>query len=303
MPLVCHNCGSTKTEDCFFGLTDREYNIPGKFDFCRCKSCGVIFMSPPPEVDKLLSFYPANYHGYCPPTSRLTRFLIRLNLKNRARLYYRLIGRTGDILDIGSADGAHFDGLNEFGDWSFTGLEFNDQAAAEGRRVGRKVFTNTIEGHDFFSQKFDLIIMNHLIEHVTDPHLTISSAASVLREGGYLVGETPNTDSFDFEVFKSYWGGLHTPRHTFLYNPSALSQLLSGHGLRLKKIEFVLDTSHWALSIQNVLQSYTVTKTKIRQGRTSYYPLFLAILIPINFCQQIFKKTGVMRFIAQKEKI
>ncbi len=300
--MFCRICNSEKITRIFSRVKDLEYGTGGEFDFCRCEECGTIFLCPTPTVAELLNFYPSDYHGYLSPTSKLTKFLISSNLKRRAALYKRLIGSGGDILDVGSADGAHFEALGRYGDWRFAGVEFNDEIAKKGRDNGYEIYTDTIESHDFAGRKFDIIIMNNLIEHVTDPARTVSRARDLLKDGGYIVGETPSTHSLDFRIFRSCWGGMHTPRHTFLFNPRSLTELFRRSDLQVKKINYPLDTSHWALSIQNSLQNGKFARTKIRQGRTFYYPLLLLALLPINLLQKIFRYTGTMQFVAQKIK-
>lgn len=298
--MKCTICGSEELEKIYAGLPDREYGVAGGFDFKLCRKCQLLFMDPMPATADLLGFYPADYHGYGSPPSRLTEYLIKMNLKNRADLYGKLIGNNGLILDVGSADGYHFDVLNQFGNWQFVGVEFNDEVAQAGRKQGREIYTSTIEDFNFGERSFDLIIMNHLIEHVTDPNATIASASRILRTGGFIVGETPNTDSWDYRIFGKYWGGMHTPRHTHLFSPQSLRVLLENNGLILDKIEFSLDTSHWALSIQHFLQDKKWTKIELVHGRTFYYPLLLLALLPMNIIQRLFRATGVIRFIARK---
>jgi SAM-dependent methyltransferase len=298
--MICKICGSDKNDLIFKGLGDLEYGLDGKFDFNHCLKCRVIFLQPTPSNADLLNFYPNDYHGYNSPRSALTSLLIRLNLKNRASFYKKLIGEHGDILDIGSADGAHFEILKEFGKWNFAGIEFNDKVAQVGRNRGHEIYTETIETCNFGERKFDLIIMNHLIEHVGDPALTVSKAADLLKEGGYLIGETPNNRSFDFLIFKKYWGGLHVPRHTFIFNSTSLRQLLLKSGFLPGKFNYSMDTSHWALSVQNYFQSQARTKSKLVQGRAFYFPFFLILFVPINFIQKIFGWTGIVRFTAKK---
>lgn len=298
--MNCRICQSTDVSKLFSGLTDLEYDVPGRFNFYQCGTCQTIFLFPTPTIEELLSFHPDTYHGYNTPVSKLTQFLIKLNLKNRSRLYKKIIGSEGEILDIGSADGHHFTILKKFGNWQFSGIEFNDRVAQLGRKKGFNIETSTIETSIFPKGKFDLIIMNHLIEHVTDPNETLKAASALLKKDGYLIGETPNIASLDFYLTRQYWGGLHTPRHTFLFNPKGLKVLFEQNGFKLKQISHKLDTSHWALSLQNFLQSKNITKTKLKLGRTFYYPFLLLMLLPLNMIQKIFRATGIIQFICQK---
>ncbi|MBU1102265.1 class I SAM-dependent methyltransferase [Patescibacteria group bacterium] len=296
---ICKVCAG-EPNIIFRGLKDLEYNIAGRFDFYKCQKCGLIFMDSVPDEKTLASFYPLDYHGYNKPQSKLTNFLVSLNLKSRANFYKKLIGQGGKILDVGSSEGGHFEKLSQIGKWDFFGVEFKEEIAQKGRQAGRNIETATIETCTFANGQFDLIIMNHLIEHVFDPVATMQKAAELLKDDGYVVGETPNTDSLDFKIFKKYWGGMHVPRHTYLFSPNSLKILFEKNGLTLKAIFFSPDTSHWSVSAQNFLRRNKTGK-KIKQGRTKYYPFLLLAFLPLNLIQKILGKTGIIRFVARKE--
>ena len=58
--------------------------------------------------------------------------------------------------------------------------------------------------------------MNNLIEHVRNPVQELRKAGPLLKSGGVIFIETPNTDSWDFKFFKRYWGGS-IPQDTHFY--------------------------------------------------------------------------------------
>jgi len=300
--MKCLICNSNNQKKILARCIDLEYKMSGRYDFYKCLNCGLIHMNPVPTIPELLSFYPANYHGYLKSFSKLTNFLVDLNIRARANLYKNLIGKNGRILDVGSAEGSHFFLLNKYGEWDFWGIEFNDEIADKGRKMGFKIITDTLENHDFGGIKFDLIIMNNLIEHVVNPVETLSKAKEILKPRGWIVGETPNTRSWDFYFFGRYWGGLHTPRHTFLFNQYNL-RLLSGKMGLFSKFNQKIDTNHWAGSIQNFCQSKKFLKTKLKNGRAWYYSFLLLFFIPLNFFQKILGFSGVIRFKMHKETI
>ncbi len=279
---------------------DLEYQAPGMFSQIKCSQCGLVSMDPMPHLEKILSFYPHDYHGYQPPASRLTKFLIEHNLRARAQHYQRLIGNTGAILDVGAADGAHFDIWKKSGAWTLHGLEFKDKIAQNARAHGRDVATATIETYNPGGKKFKLIIMNHLLEHVIDPLETASRAYNLLEPRGVFIGETPNIRSLDFWIFRKYWGGCHWPRHLHQFDPKSMRAMLEKAGFVNIRFHYPLHTGHWALSIQNFLQSKKLTRSKLSYGRTRYYPLLLFLFAPINLIQKLFGITGIMGFTAQK---
>jgi SAM-dependent methyltransferase len=299
--IYCSICQKETSHVVFFeGGRDWEYGVPGEYRQEQCESCGLVTMVPMPSPAEVLTFYPSTYHGYQSATSALTRWLIERNLRQRADGYRKLIGTTGTILDVGAADGAHFDVWKTEGSWEFVGFEFNDEIAADARAHGRNVATATMETFDAQGKQFDLIIMNHLLEHVPDPLDTARRAFALLKPGGWLVGEVPNLRSLDRWIAGRYWGGCHWPRHLQQFTPSTMRRMLTTVGFESPRLSFLLHTSHWALSVQNWLQSTSWGKTTLQNGRAWYYPILLLAFVPLNLIQKIFGCTGIMGFSARK---
>lgn len=297
----CPLCGSEKRKVFLKNGADFEYEVKGEFKLVKCISCGLIFLYPIPSIKQFLSAYPDSYHSYNIPVSKITQIFISLSLKQESKKIKKLISNTGTILDVGCADGRHFEILRKFGNWHFIGIDFKDKIAQKGRVAGREIYTATLEKFDYPKDSFDLMVMDHLLEHVTDPVLTLKAAHRLLKPGRYLIGAVPNINSFDKVLFGRYWGGYHLPRHVWHFTPKSLSKVLKKAGFQLKKLDYDLHTSHWALSIQNFFQSQKLTRTKIKQGRTFYYPLLLGVLIPINLIQKLLHCTAIISFVAQKE--
>lgn len=297
---MCHGCGKVTPHKLFLeGGKDFEYGVPGEFKQIKCEGCGVVAMDPMPALNEILTFYPSDYHGYGEPASRLTKWLIERNLRQRAKMYKKRIGSKASILDVGAADGAHFSVWNEEPDWQLYGLEFNNEAAAKGRNAGWDIQTSTIETYDSKGKKFDLIIMNHLLEHVQNPRAVLRHAYDLLKPGGWIIGEVPSLKSWDFAIFGKYWGGCHWPRHLHQFTPESLTKTFEGAGFRNTHISYLLHTSHWALSVQNRLQDPAFA-TKLDRGRSWYYSLLLLAFIPVNAVQILLSRTGIIGFRTQK---
>lgn len=299
--IYCSICRKETAHTPFFkDGKDWEYGVPGTFNQDRCDACGLVTMTPMPTLSEIIGFYPKAYHGYQPANTALTRWLIDRNLRQRSHVYRGLIGRHGAILDVGAADGAHFDVWKTEGEWDLVGFEFNPEIAAEARLHGRDVATATIETFDTKGRSFDLIIMNHLLEHVQDPFDTVMRAYAMLKPGGYIVGEVPNVRSVDRWLFGVHWGGCHWPRHLQQFGPASLSRMFTQAGFESPRISYLLHTSHWALSIQNWLQDHRWSRTMLTNGRAWYYPVLLLACIPFNLVQKVLGLTGIIGFSVRK---
>ncbi|MBI5077297.1 class I SAM-dependent methyltransferase [Candidatus Falkowbacteria bacterium] len=281
---------------------DFEYEYPGFFSLYQCPRCGLGELEPKLMTGELLRAYPKEYHGYnyARVKSKIFNTLQRLRLKKRLAFYKSLIGDNARILDIGCGDGHYMDYFAKRTNWHFVGVEFNSEIANVGISEGRSIYIGTFENADFPDDYFDLVIMDHLLEHVSSPVELLKKAKRKLKPGGYVIGELPNIASWDFILSKKYWGGLHAPRHLYDFTPASLSLTVQQAGFDNCQITYNLNTSHWALSAQNYFQSTKLFKSKLRYGRTKYYNLLLIVFIPINFIAKIFKKTGIINFIIKK---
>lgn len=295
---VCLSCNSQKNKKVVSKGVDYEYWVPFDADVVQCLDCGLVFQQPRPSADKLPSYYPADYANYSDPTSIVTRTLVQIKEYLDARQVIGLIGKTGAILDVGCADGHYLDYMKRFGEWDLQGTDISPEAASKAALKGYKVYTGELEALELPPDTFSIVRMNHLLEHVVNPFTTLSKAFSILRPGGYLIGETPNISCPDFHIFKRYWGALHLPRHIHFFSPRTLKSALSVAGFTANKINHTLMTSGWALGVQNYLQSKK--KRQLVNGRIKGYPILLIAFIPVLAVQKAAKASTMMHFFAQK---
>lgn len=301
--MVKFNCVlcNSKNYTIFLKKTeDFEYGMEEKFQLAKCSGCGLIFLVPLPTTKKLLSFYPPSYHCYNNPLSRFTKLLLIYSQKRQTRRIVELISTEGKILDVGCSSGEHFDVFKKVGNWQLLGVDFNQEVVEKGRRKGREIYCSTLEEFSYTKESFDLIIMDHLLEHVANPVVCLKSAYRLLKKDGYLIGSLPNINSLDRLFTCRYWGGYHFPRHVYHFTPETLTKLFEKCHFKMERVEYDLHTGHWALSIQNFLQSRPLTKIELRYGRTFYYPLLLLFFLPLNILQKLFLCTGIINFTARK---
>ncbi len=300
MSSTCPLCNDKELVLTLNDLRDLEYGAKGSFCFKSCPACGLHVLWPMPSLEDLKTYYPPDYHGFHTSEAGIISYLYRLVYYCRFKEYERLIGKSGRLIDVGCGDAPYFDLLKEqCPKIDSTGVEFKDEIATRGREKGRNIITGTLMDIDA-EETFDLVIMNNLIEHVIDPVEELKKAWAVLKPGGYIILETPNIASLDYKLTKKFWGGLHVPRHTYLFSPFSLKLLASQTGFKIERTLFLLNTDHWALSVQNYLQSTSLFCTTLKNGRTWYYKYLLFAFIPLNFIQLILKKTGSCSYILKK---
>jgi 2-polyprenyl-3-methyl-5-hydroxy-6-metoxy-1,4-benzoquinol methylase len=213
----------------------------------KCASCGVAFLSPPPDVEHAEEIYDEDYYnsysarGIPMPAGVTTppkRCIDRLELVRRSR-------GTGTLLDIGPGTGAFLNHASGAG-WSVVGLEASRYAAARATlQYGIDVRCGTLQTVDLGDERFDVIHMSHVLEHFSDPVASLTVVHKWLRPGGFLIIEVPNEfENLQFRVLKRL--GMLQPypvesTHVFFFTPSALRSLLTRVGFTVTRLRTFRD--------------------------------------------------------------
>jgi len=224
------------------------------------------------------------------------RMVYRQDAKQMAKL---LPSDSGSVLDVGCGNGSALSELGALGDWDLFGLEIDPGAAQMAREKGIHARAGTLDQSDYEDGSFDLIRLGHVIEHVVDPKETIERVYRMLKPGGILFGETPNTDCADFRIFGKYWGALHVPRHITFFNDRNLEKALRDAGFDEVHIGWHNRPVGWAAGVQNWLHDKFNMKVP-DTGRVRWYIILMLIFTPIATWQKYFSKTATVRFHAKK---
>ena len=134
-----------------------------------------------------------------------TQLQANLNkFKNQADILAKHLPlQNAKILDIGCGGGLFLSLLKQKGA-QVTGIELSDSRAQYAKtRHGLLIDKHPIETdywQNGYAQHFDAVTLWDVIEHVNYPVRTLQSAANVLKEGGFLLIDTPCRDSFYHQV-------------------------------------------------------------------------------------------------------
>jgi SAM-dependent methyltransferase len=118
--------------------------------------------------------------------------------------------------------------------WKVSGLEPSLEASAYARdQLGLEVYRGTVEEVDFPAQRFDVITLWNVLEHLPDPNTILQRLSGWLKPDGLLVYNTPNLDSLDARLFGQFWIGYELPRHFVVFSRRSLTQLLARSGFKI----------------------------------------------------------------------
>lgn len=133
------------------------------------------------------------------------------------------------VLDVGCGLGTYVKKLRELTPHAF-GIDVDEERVAEGARTLPNLQVAASENLPFQDNTFDLIILNEVIEHVTDDAQTIAECLRVLRPGGRVVIYAPNR-LYLFETHGIYVGRKYVFRLIPFVNwlPDPLRQIFCPH--------------------------------------------------------------------------
>jgi len=258
---VCLICGSGDSTVVARGK-DYEYRTSEHdFTFVACSSCGHVYLNPRPAEHSLHLAYPDNYYTIAGRhTSRQSKFIARLKsfvIKRRLRFFQEILNGRSRVLEVGCGDGALLVDLKTRNpQLELVGLDLalSKETIKMCKDRGIFLMETTVEQAELGHDRFDLIIMNQVIEHVPDPAIVMRNLAKALTPGGYISIETPNRDGYDRAIFRrSYWGGYYFPRHLHLFDQAGLKSCVETSGLNVVHQAHLLAPIIWIFSVHALL--------------------------------------------------
>lgn len=185
-----------------------------------------------------------NVYGYDPfqslesPTSffdRIYRIARDFTLKWKKELVERLVPHGSKILDGGCGTGEFINHLRD--DYEVEGFEPEGKVA----EWAQQEFQLTIHAGDSTTlpknmEKFELITLWHVLEHVSDPVEELNHLRAKLKPNGKFLIAVPNITSADSMIYGSNWVALDAPRHLWHFSKKQIALLADKTGFKLVKI-------------------------------------------------------------------
>jgi 2-polyprenyl-3-methyl-5-hydroxy-6-metoxy-1,4-benzoquinol methylase len=267
------------------------------FTFYRCDSCEVLFLHPMPS-DRLSEIYPNNYYSFRVDSGRSIAQRIKQFLDDRTfiALTHDIKGEMLTALDVGGGSGWLLNDLKraEPRVLQTTVVDIDPRAEQIARSNGHDYHLTTFEQFNT-DERFDIILMLNLIEHVTDPAAVLRKAKELLRPGGRIWIKTPNYDALDARIFKNRsWGGFHTPRHFVLFTRDSLVRHCEAAGFTVAHCAYTQGAPFWTVSVINELRKLGLaTVTEARPSiENPLTPLFHIAFAAFDFLRMPFSKTS-----------
>jgi SAM-dependent methyltransferase len=197
---------------------------------CRnliCTTCGLVRQSPRWRPDRLARFYASEYRSlYRSSIGSAEAYLRDVAASEAASARARWVEITHDrygggspvIIELGAGGGWNLAGLPPA--WRRVGYDVHD----EYRRLGTRLFGVELR-HGFIEQALpalaeaDIVMLSHVVEHLSAPEAELSRIAARLRPGALLLIEVPGI----FRIHRSNLDVRSYLQNAHLYTFSAVT--------------------------------------------------------------------------------
>jgi len=129
------------------------------------------------------------------------------------------------LLDVGCGDGQLLQTAKSEG-WNAAGIDLSEGAVRLCQRRGLAAWKTDFFEKSLDEQRFDVIVMSELIEHVPAPQRFLKRAEALLAAQGVLYLTTPNFGSLARRILGETWSVIH-PEHLGYFERSTLSNMVS----------------------------------------------------------------------------
>jgi len=212
-----------------------------EFDLYKCTMCDLVGL---PQVETDASYYdlyyPRGYHAQTSPKllGRMWNFFSVFLTMRKIKLIKRYISLPCSLLDVGCGDGG-FLKLLDSRLFNAHGLEPVQEAVDAATKAGLQVTRGNILKDALSPEKFNVVTLWHVFEHIKDPETALRRIHAILRPGGLLVMSMPNVNSLAFRLGGKYWFHLDSPRHLWLYNETNIKTLLAASSFKVETCRYL----------------------------------------------------------------
>jgi 2-polyprenyl-3-methyl-5-hydroxy-6-metoxy-1,4-benzoquinol methylase len=201
------------------------------FTYVRCTGCGLVYISPIPQVEALEHEYDQLSTDYFLDERRLAIDEYTERHDREVRLLRR-VGARGRLLDVGCATGSFMMAAKRIGFTEIHGIDVAAASVEVARRRGFDAVAGDFSGHMFGADCFDVVSMWNTLEHLPNPFTFATEAWRVLAPGGYLVVSMPNFDSLSVALLRRRYRYIAL-EHLNYFTPRTLTTLLTRAGFRV----------------------------------------------------------------------
>jgi 2-polyprenyl-3-methyl-5-hydroxy-6-metoxy-1,4-benzoquinol methylase len=234
--VACNYCG-VDDATVVFGPGVAQVN-----QIVRCNRCGLMYASPrATEPDHIeIANYDPNFNPLTEDNTRVLKEQLQVKDYDRTRaLLNQRYPDRGKLIEIGCGLGYLLDAFRKDG-WDVLGVEPYYQCCRYAREeLGVEVKNAILETADLPDESFDVVLLNHVIEHLDNPLGTLREVNRVLKPSGHFVIETPRYDSLMFKLMGRRERSVSCGGHIYFFTTQSLKNLYEAAGFSTVRLDYV----------------------------------------------------------------
>ena len=317
-PNICPMCASTRLSLFLMDLKDILYGKDeGVYNLWLCNECGIIFTFPIPS--DLISIYPPDeYYSfqvkkgglkskvkkYIKNPIKLANAIMVKIIVNIEQLFFHrseIVIKGGNLLDVGCGYGEFLmrmkkKGMNVYGvDPALRELSYSKKCDIDIRNT-------TLDNACFSDNFFDVVTLNHSLEHIQDPINTVKEIAKITKPGGFIIVQLPNWNCIMQKIFKGKWIHWDIPRHLFHFNFYTLQKFFESYDFQVCKKRYLYSGYGFSLSLDSFLNTFRKRKVLLKDSSlpNNIIVRFFGLLLFGFLLTKIFKNGDVVEIIFHK---
>lgn len=240
---ICPVCKSENVKKTFssFDTHGREMiDINEKFDVFACDKCGNIFLNIAADKEYYAKYYKEDYYDSNTDglLGSITKMLRNFSFRRKQEFISSKFPENKKIklIDVGCGAGEFLESLDEKR-FDIFGLEVSAVGNEICQKKHLRVYREDILTKDFGEEKFDVVTLWHVLEHISSPTELFAKVYKILNKDGLLIFQVPNSDSLGFRLGKELWFHLDSPRHLWIPNKKSVYFLSNKGGFEVSEIK------------------------------------------------------------------
>lgn len=263
--VPCNLCGDSGFPDPRFS---KLLELPPEFAARHCPGCSLRWLSPRPSAEAYRLLYSAENYFESGDITDYSQYARQREQYFKARIATIALAHPppARILDYGSATGEFVEFAREAG-FVAEGVEFSEDA----RRTAASRGIDLMAPEDVPQAAFDVIHMNHVLEHMPDPLSHLRMCQGLLAPQGTLVVEVPNQFDNDLDRLRRWSGkadaqpfnsfSLH---HTFFFTKRSLGALAQAAGFTIHTLKTLVAEPPGQIGLMRKLVQFAATVAAAR---------------------------------------